>query len=82
MELATVGTLSTLTQEGRPLGIGVRFAVDPEGTPVLSLNATNKHFPFDTKSSLHVQVRPSLSFYMFGCFEELHCNEFQFLLNS
>ncbi|KAJ1409985.1 heme oxygenase HugZ-like superfamily [Sesbania bispinosa] len=56
MELARVGTLSTLTQEGWPLGIGVRFAVDPEeGTPFFSFNhnaiPTNNSIP----SSLHVQ---------------------------
>ncbi|KAI9073045.1 hypothetical protein K1719_044965 [Acacia pycnantha] len=59
IELATVGTLSTLSQEGWPLGIGVRFAVDPEGTPVLSLNSINKHFSFDPKASLHVQLTQS-----------------------
>lgn len=64
MELATVGTLSTLTQEGQPLGLGVRFAVDSEGTPVLSLNTTNKHLSFDARSSLHVQVNLSLLFYV------------------
>ncbi|KAF7843138.1 glutamyl-tRNA reductase-binding protein, chloroplastic [Senna tora] len=59
MELATVGTLSTLSQEGQPLGIGVRFAVDSEGTPMLSLNAANKNFSFDARSSLHVQLTQS-----------------------
>ncbi|XP_054781042.1 glutamyl-tRNA reductase-binding protein, chloroplastic isoform X2 [Prosopis cineraria] len=59
MELATVGTLSTLNQEGWPLGIGVQFAVDPEGTPVLSLNAINKNFSFDPRASLHVQLTQS-----------------------
>lgn len=61
MELASLGTLSTLNQEGWPLGIGVRFAVDPEGTPVLCLNASNRQFSLDRRSSLHVQVL--LSFY-------------------
>lgn len=61
MELASLGTLSTLNQEGWPLGIGVRFAVDPEGTPVLCLNASNRQFSFNRRSSLHVQVL--LSFY-------------------
>lgn len=56
MELASVGTLSTLTREGWPLGIGVRFAVDHEGTPVLCLNAANMEFSLDRRSSLHVQV--------------------------
>lgn len=56
MELANVGTLSTLSHDGWPLGVGVRFAVDHEGIPVLSLNAINKHFSFDPKATLHVQV--------------------------
>ncbi|XP_008229361.1 PREDICTED: glutamyl-tRNA reductase-binding protein, chloroplastic [Prunus mume] len=56
MELVSVGTLSTLTQEGWPLGIGVRFAVDPEGTPVLCLNASNRQFSIDRRSSFHVQL--------------------------
>ncbi|KAJ7952032.1 Glutamyl-tRNA reductase-binding protein chloroplastic [Quillaja saponaria] len=56
MELASVGTLSTLSPEGWPLGIGVRFAVDPEGIPVLCLNATSRKFSFDRRSSLHVQL--------------------------
>ncbi|XP_062177695.1 glutamyl-tRNA reductase-binding protein, chloroplastic isoform X2 [Alnus glutinosa] len=56
MELASVGTLSTLTEENWPLGIGVRFAVDEEGTPVLCLNASNRQFSIDKRSSLHVQL--------------------------
>ncbi|KAL5554539.1 hypothetical protein UlMin_041940 [Ulmus minor] len=59
MELASVGTLSTLTQEGWPLGIGVRFAVDPEGTPVLCLNASDELFSNESKSSLHIQLEQS-----------------------
>jgi hypothetical protein len=57
-----VGTLSTLTEENWPLGIGVRFAVDEEGTPVLCLNASNRQFSIDKRSSLHVQVLLSLYF--------------------
>ncbi|XP_016175229.1 uncharacterized protein LOC107617868 isoform X1 [Arachis ipaensis] len=52
MELATVGTLSALTNEGHegsssPLAIGVRFAVDPrEGTPFFfSFLSSNPFFP-------------------------------------
>lgn len=56
MELANVGTLSTLTQQSWPLGIGVRFAVDPEGTPILCLHASDSQFSYDRRSSLHVQV--------------------------
>ncbi|XP_027344711.1 glutamyl-tRNA reductase-binding protein, chloroplastic isoform X2 [Abrus precatorius] len=53
MELARVGTLSTLTQEALPLGIGVRFGVDPEhGTPFFCFNPSN---PSNIPSSLHVQ---------------------------
>ncbi|KAM1822430.1 hypothetical protein ACFX1X_024845 [Malus domestica] len=59
MELVSVGTLSTLTQEGWPLGIGFRFAVDPEGTPVLCLNASNRQFSIDMRSSFHVQLEQS-----------------------
>jgi len=61
MELAKVGTLCTLTEEGLPLGTGVRFAVEPEhGTPLFCFNSSdNNNIP----SSLHVQVPhfPSLS---------------------
>lgn len=59
MELANVGTLSTLTQQSWPLGIGVRFAVDPEGTPILCLHASNSQFSYDRRSSLHVQLEQS-----------------------
>eukprot|EP00262_Sarcandra_glabra_P008957 TRINITY_DN22903_c0_g1_i1.p1 TRINITY_DN22903_c0_g1~~TRINITY_DN22903_c0_g1_i1.p1 ORF type:complete len:332 (-),score=56.54 TRINITY_DN22903_c0_g1_i1:148-1143(-) len=53
MELSSVGTLSTLTQEGWPLGVGVRFAVDALGTPVLCLN---RKISLDARASLHVQL--------------------------
>lgn len=59
MELSSVGTLSVLTQEGFPLGFGVRFAVDPQGTPLLCFNPSTTNFvaaPLPTKSTLHVQV--------------------------
>lgn len=60
MELTSVGTLSTLIQnDAWPLGIGVRFAVDTQGTPILCLNDTNRQFSLDRRSSLHVQVLPS-----------------------
>ncbi|OVA01208.1 protein of unknown function DUF2470 [Macleaya cordata] len=59
MELTSIGTLSTLTQEGSPLGFGVRFAVDPEGTPIFCLNASNRPFLLDRRSSLHVQLGQS-----------------------
>ncbi|CAH8261281.1 unnamed protein product [Arabidopsis lyrata] len=53
MELSSVGTLSTLTHDGWPLGVGVRFAVDKDGTPVLCLN---RSFSPDKRSALHVQL--------------------------
>lgn len=59
MELSSVGTLSVLTQEGFPLGFGVRFAVDPQGTPLLCFNSSTTNFvaaPLPTKSTLHVQL--------------------------
>lgn len=65
MELSSVGTLSTLAQDGWPLGIGVQFVVDEEGTPILCLNASNQQFSVDDRCSLHVQV---LSFSFMGLF--------------
>lgn len=60
MELTSVGTLSTLIQnDAWPLGIGVRFAVDTQGTPILCLNDTNRQFSLDRRSSLHVQLEQS-----------------------
>ncbi|XP_057474891.1 glutamyl-tRNA reductase-binding protein, chloroplastic [Actinidia eriantha] len=59
MELSSVGTLSTLTQDGWPLGLGVRFAVDSEGTPIVCLNASNRQFSMDKRSTLHVQLQQS-----------------------
>ncbi|KAF8103895.1 hypothetical protein N665_0182s0004 [Sinapis alba] len=53
MELSSVGTLSTLTHDGWPLGVGVRFAVDQDGTPVLCLN---RALSLDKRSALHVQL--------------------------
>ncbi|KAK6153523.1 hypothetical protein DH2020_013162 [Rehmannia glutinosa] len=56
VELSSVGTLSTLTLEGSPLGFGVRFAVDLNGTPVLCLNEFDTKFSVDRRCSLHVQL--------------------------
>ncbi|PIA58881.1 hypothetical protein AQUCO_00400024v1 [Aquilegia coerulea] len=56
MELSSSGTLSTVTQEGWPLGTGVQFAVDAEGTPILCLNASNHQFLNQNSSSLLVQL--------------------------
>ncbi|KAG8388466.1 hypothetical protein BUALT_Bualt02G0128700 [Buddleja alternifolia] len=59
VELSSVGTLSILTQDGSPLGFGVRFAVDLNGTPVLCLNDFNSRFSVDRRCSLHVQLEQS-----------------------
>ncbi|KAI3463167.1 hypothetical protein Pfo_019830 [Paulownia fortunei] len=56
VELSSVGALSTLTQDGSPLGFGVRFAVDLNGTPVLCLNEFDTRFSVDRRCSLHVQL--------------------------
>lgn len=56
MELSSVGTLSSLTRQGWPLGIGVRFAVDCQGTPVLFLNESSRNLFVDNRFSFHVQV--------------------------
>ncbi|QCE09907.1 hypothetical protein DEO72_LG10g1130 [Vigna unguiculata] len=45
----------TLTEEGLPLGIGVRFIVEPEhGTPWFFFNSSDN---INIPSSLHVQTR-------------------------
>lgn len=59
VELSSSGTLSTLTSDGWPLGVGVQFAVDPSGTPVLCLDESKGQFPTDRRSSLHVQLEQS-----------------------
>lgn len=56
MELSSVGTLSTLTPDGWPWSVGVRFAVDDDGTPILCLSDSFRQFSVDRRSSLHVQV--------------------------
>ncbi|GAB2222758.1 hypothetical protein Drorol1_Dr00016883 [Drosera rotundifolia] len=55
MELASVGTLSTLTRDGWPLAFGVRCAVDGEGTPVVCVSG-HRGVEIDRRSSLHVQL--------------------------
>lgn len=57
LELSSVGTLSIPTQDGWPLGIGVRFAVDPHGNPVLFLNHSTSNFALNSKSSFLVQLQ-------------------------
>ncbi|GAB4849961.1 hypothetical protein Ancab_029261 [Ancistrocladus abbreviatus] len=59
MELSSAGTLCTLTHDGWPLGLGVRFAVDGNGTPILCLNSSDAQFSMDKRSSLHVQLEQS-----------------------
>ncbi|XP_042487512.1 glutamyl-tRNA reductase-binding protein, chloroplastic [Macadamia integrifolia] len=56
MELSSVGSLCTSTQQGLPLCIGVRFAVDPEGMPILCLNAEDSQFTIGSSSCLNVQL--------------------------
>lgn len=65
VELTSVGTLSTLAQDGSPLGFGVRFALDFNGTPILCLNDVDARFSDDRRCSLHVQVRQLLWFQVF-----------------
>lgn len=67
MELSSVATFSALTHDGWPLGVGVRFAVDSQGTPILCLNPSHCHFSIDRRSSLHVQVK-SFSIYIYVFF--------------
>ncbi|CAM8993594.1 unnamed protein product [Rhodiola kirilowii] len=57
MELSSVGTLSTISNGGWPLGLGVQFAVDSRGTPVLCLNDSyTRFFGDDMRASFHVQL--------------------------
>ncbi|KAI3521263.1 hypothetical protein L1887_10724 [Cichorium endivia] len=56
LELSSVGTFSTAAQDTWPLGVGVRFAVDPEGAPIICLSASHQHFASDKRSSLNVQL--------------------------
>lgn len=56
MELSSVATFSTAAQDSWPLGVGVRFAVDPQGTPIVCLSASYHHFASDKRSSLNVQL--------------------------
>ncbi|KAI3759826.1 hypothetical protein L6452_07917 [Arctium lappa] len=54
MELSSVGSFSTATQDTWPLGVGVRFAVDSQGTPIVCLSASYQHFVSQKTSSLNV----------------------------
>nr|KJB18987.1 hypothetical protein B456_003G079200 [Gossypium raimondii] len=53
MELSSIGTLSTLAQDGWPLGVGLRFVVDAEGTPVLCLPQPSPDAMWVTDSSVY-----------------------------
>lgn len=57
MELSRTGTLSTVTNEGWPLGIGARFVVDEQGIPALCLSSKeDDFFSVGARSSFHVQA--------------------------
>ncbi|KAK8964600.1 hypothetical protein KSP40_PGU011712 [Platanthera guangdongensis] len=59
MELSSTGTLSAISSDGYPLGIGARFVVDAQGAPVLCLNEPRKLFAPGGSSSFHVQLEQS-----------------------
>lgn len=70
MELSSTGTLSTLTPDGWPLGIGARFVVDAQGAPALCLNQPDSLIAIGGRSSFHVQVMGSIlwpSVWIFTC---------------
>jgi hypothetical protein len=59
MEVCVEGTLSTLSEDGWPLGTEIRFAVDVDGNPVFSLQPSALHtrnLLSDSRCSLHAQV--------------------------
>lgn len=59
METCKEGTLSTLSEDGWPLGTEVKFVVDMEGNPVLRLQPGalhTQHIFQDSRCSLHVQL--------------------------
>uniref|UniRef100_A0A6I9QM23 Glutamyl-tRNA reductase-binding protein, chloroplastic n=1 Tax=Elaeis guineensis var. tenera TaxID=51953 RepID=A0A6I9QM23_ELAGV len=61
MELSSRGTLSTLTPDGWPIGIGARFVVDARGAPALCLNQPDSLIAIGGRSSFHVQFEQSRS---------------------
>lgn len=61
MELSLSGTLSTLTNDGWPIGIGAQFVVDAEGSPALCLKENGVDLAVDGRSSFHVQLEQSRS---------------------
>ncbi|CAN0880506.1 Glutamyl-tRNA reductase-binding protein, chloroplastic [Linum grandiflorum] len=57
VELSSVATLSAITEQGWPLGIGVPFAVDAEdGTPILCLTDSHRIVSLGNRSSLNVRL--------------------------
>ncbi|KAH8938473.1 hypothetical protein BDL97_16G085000 [Sphagnum fallax] len=59
MEVCVEGTLSTLSEDGWPLGTEIRFAVDVDGNPVFSLQSSALHtrnLLSDSRCSLHAQL--------------------------
>ncbi|KAG0476586.1 hypothetical protein HPP92_013427 [Vanilla planifolia] len=61
MELSTTGTISAIAPEGSPVGIGARFVIDTQGTPVLCLKDPGQLFNTSGPSSFHVQEQLELS---------------------
>ncbi|OAY77008.1 Glutamyl-tRNA reductase-binding protein, chloroplastic [Ananas comosus] len=59
MELASAGTLSALTPDGWPLGVGARFVADAGGAPVLCLHSRDGSVASDARSSFHVMFEQS-----------------------
>jgi hypothetical protein len=75
MEVCVEGTLSTLSEDGWPLGTEIRFALDVDGNPVFSLQPSASHtrnLLSDSRCSLHAQVSFSVSDCGRLCFRLLH----------
>lgn len=56
VELAPSGTLSVVSADGWPLGVGARFVADAAGAPALCLATAGVTVP-DARASFHVEVR-------------------------
>ncbi|ONK67981.1 uncharacterized protein A4U43_C05F5880 [Asparagus officinalis] len=59
MELSSSGTLSALTHDGWPIGVGAQFVVDAEGFPALCLSEPGRLLSVNGLSSFHVQLEQS-----------------------
>ena len=62
VDIADRGTLSSLTEDGWPLGTHAAFLLDLQGQPLLRLRASaaaTLHLIKDARCSLYVQVRPA-----------------------